>query len=213
MRRLITAGFLCLCMHTYAQFKTVYVKGEKTTCETGTCYEYKNKPAEKWKIFNGEILNFNFEEGYNYTLKVRAQKVYNAQRADSIEYWRIAKIISKTKYKIPAVVLAGKWAFVKMIYKRTETDLTKYPKLFIQFDTVNKRAGGRSFCNTFNGILTKKADSITLGKFASTRMACENGTLEEDMFQTFREVNNYKIAGKTLYLKNNDQLVFELKLL
>ncbi len=212
MRFLFSVLFLFFVLNSQSQLKTVYIKSEKTNCDKGTCYQYKTNIKKPWKTFTGEVLDFDYQDGYNYTLQIAEKKVYNPQVADTVTYWRIAKVLSKKKAIIQKASLTNKWQFIKMIYSTVETDLIAYAKIYMMFDSANNKVSGRSFCNTFSGLAEiKNTDSLTLKKFKSTMVGCDNATLEEDMFQAFRLVNNFKIIGHSLYLKNNKNIIFELK--
>lgn len=62
--------------------------------------QYKFKESDKW--MSGEnVVGFDYEEGYEYHLLVKTNKVKNPAQDQSTTYYSLVKIISKTKKDNP----------------------------------------------------------------------------------------------------------------
>lgn len=61
------------------------------------CMQYKEEGSDEWLNMYGGIEGFNYEEGYEYVIEVKREKVENPPAdASSIKYI-LVKEISKTK--------------------------------------------------------------------------------------------------------------------
>lgn len=75
---------------------------------------------------------------------------------------------------------------------------------FINFDISNAKVSGSSGCNRFIGSfdVNSHSGSIELGKLISTRMACPDMTLENDLLLALSKVKKYKKVGTQIVLCN-----------
>lgn len=69
---------------------------------------------------------------------------------------------------------------------------------FIGFDTTTGKVFGNSGCNRMMGSfdVNAKPGTISLGTIASTRMACPDMTLENNVLSALKQVKRYKKLGK-----------------
>jgi uncharacterized lipoprotein YbaY/heat shock protein HslJ len=69
------------------------------------------------------------------------------------------------------------------------------------FNSQQSRAAGFSGCNQFSGEYKLNADQLTLGRIASTMMACTEGMDIEDAFlEALQSVSRWKASGQQLEL-------------
>jgi len=74
-------------------------------------------------------------------------------------------------------------------------------KAYFEPDTVAKRIYGNAGCNNFNGRLQLSGDGgMTVSEVASTKMACEDMSLEYALMEVLKKTAGYK--------QENDTLVF-----
>jgi heat shock protein HslJ/uncharacterized membrane protein len=92
----------------------------------------------------------------------------------------------------------------------TKVDLTKYqqggPAMDIRLN--EKRVYGNAGCNRFSGSFTVDGDKLVIGPLMSTKMACENMTIEVQMLSKLSGKSmKYELTGDTLLLGEGQNLL------
>lgn len=92
--------------------------------------------------------------------------------------------------------LSGEWNIVAV----NGTDITipsEQEQPYIGFDTVNGQVFGNSSCNSMIGIFdtSATAGTIDLSNIGSTRMACPDMALEQEIFTALGKVNTYRLTS------------------
>ena len=59
--------------------------------------QYKFKESDPWMVLSERINGFNYEEGYEYILRVKVTKIKNPAQDQSGTSYSLVDIISKTK--------------------------------------------------------------------------------------------------------------------
>ncbi len=78
----------------------------------------------------------------------------------------------------------------------------------LSFRDSNSTVAGFGGCNSFGGHYDLNGDTLRFSKIFSTMKACIGGQdLEGKLFRNFDELNNYVIAGDTLYLKQDGNVL------
>ena len=92
--------------------------------------------------------------------------------------------------------LSGKWDIVAVDGKKVAVS-NGVETPYLGFDVVNGNLTGSTGCNNIMGAFstTLPAGNIDFGKVASTRMACPDMTLEQDILRALGNVKSYKGAG------------------
>ncbi|WP_298611462.1 META domain-containing protein [uncultured Thermosynechococcus sp.] len=81
---------------------------------------------------------------------------------------------------------------------------------FIEFDSANRRAGGFTGCNSFNGGYTANGPRLLFAPLATSQRLCSQELLqsvETQMLQGLSRTNRYRIQGNTLQLFEEDRLL------
>ena len=60
------------------------------------CMQVRNNETDAWSLFYQQIDGFNFEAGYNYTLRVRIDTVANPPADGSSLHFTLLDMIAKT---------------------------------------------------------------------------------------------------------------------
>lgn len=91
--------------------------------------------------------------------------------------------------------MKGEWDIVSLNGEAVKAGVAEQP--FIGFDTKEGRIYGRSGCNRILGQLdmTAAPGEISFAQMGSTRMACPNMDLENNVLQTLSGVTGYKKTG------------------
>ena len=91
--------------------------------------------------------------------------------------------------------MKGEWDIVSLNGEAVKAGVAEQP--FIGFDTEEGRIYGKSGCNRILGQLdmTAAPGEISFAQMGSTRMACPNMDLENNVLQTLSGVTGYKKTG------------------
>ncbi|HEY6064021.1 MAG TPA: META domain-containing protein, partial [Chitinophagaceae bacterium] len=85
-------------------------------------------------------------------------------------------------------------------------------KAFIKFNQSAKSAGGNGGCNVFGSSITVSGNTVSFKDIFSTKMYCEGIQQTEDaFFKQLEKVNRFVIAGKSLMLYKNNELLLEFE--
>ena len=76
--------------------------------------------------------------------------------------------------------------------------------LTLAFGT-NGTASGSAGCNTYSGAFATTGDAITFGPMASTQMACDQATMDQEtqFFAALTATKTYQVSGSTLTLRDS----------
>lgn len=90
--------------------KTIYVGPELVDCvgvAPQQCLQVKENPEDEYTLFYDTIEGFNFEEGYEYELRVREETVENPPADASSVKWTLVEEVSKTPVETPRTGAEG----------------------------------------------------------------------------------------------------------
>jgi hypothetical protein len=59
--------------------------------------QYKFKESDNWMLLGENIAGFDYEEGYEYIIRVKMTKIKNPLQDQSGVQYTLIKIVSKTK--------------------------------------------------------------------------------------------------------------------
>jgi heat shock protein HslJ len=80
------------------------------------------------------------------------------------------------------------------------------------FNMQDGKISGNDGCNNFMGIATYTSNYIKPGAIASTKMACPNATIQNDIYEVFTSENiSYRLADDVLRLYVNDAEVMAFR--
>ncbi len=196
-----------------AQKKIFYINSEQKDC-TGVgpmkCLQYKENPADGWKLMYQGINGFNYEPGYLYKIKVKQAKVPNPPADGSSIAYKLLKIISKNKdtamenrlINAPhgKYILASLW----MDGKLTNVSAKAYEMEFKK----DENQVYTKICNNISGQYTLDGNKIKFGPMRSTRMMCPDMNFETAFNQALEQVDNISYdKAKLLLKKGNDVLI------
>lgn len=92
--------FQCKTTSTISNEKTVMVASQTADC-TGVapmkCLQIKEKESDSWEMLYTNIEGFTYEPGFEYTLKIRTEKIDNPPMDSSSIKYILLKQISKVK--------------------------------------------------------------------------------------------------------------------
>lgn len=86
------------------------------------------------------------------------------------------------------------------------------PKSDVYIRFVDKvTAEGFLGCNKFNGKYVTDGADIKIGPIMSTKMACEDNSIENQFARVLEQAASYSTDDKYLYLKNDDGVLAKLE--
>lgn len=94
---LLLLPFLSSCNNTY---KTLFVAPQKVDCMGAApqkCLQIRESADQNWENFYGNIQNFDYQEGYNYKVKVQVTELENPPQDASSLVYTLIEILSKEK--------------------------------------------------------------------------------------------------------------------
>ena len=176
--------------------KTLYVAHFKVDC-VGVgpmeCMQVRETPDGDWTMFYDRIQGFDYEEGYEYELRVHTEEVANPPADASSLRWILDEVVSKTPVSAEegagAGLLVGEWALVSFsdeVLAAANTDPTQaLEALAASGEAVSiafmddGRVGGSSGCNQYTGSYTiEGGHSLSFGPLAGTRKMCPPPLME-----------------------------------
>jgi heat shock protein HslJ len=206
--------------------KTLYVAHFRVDC-VGVgpmkCMQVRDTPDGEWRMFYDQIQGFDYEEGYDYELRVRTEKVENPPADASSIRWILEEVVSKTPASSEAGagagVIAGEWTLTSFSADVLDTagadpaDALELLGSQGQGVTItfmeDGRVGGSSGCNQYTGTYAiEGGHSLSFGPLAGTRKMCPPPLmdLEKLTLQTLEAVEGvYVRGGSTLELFGADE--------
>jgi hypothetical protein len=187
------------------------------------CMQVRDTPDGEWRMFYDGIEGFDYEEGYDYELRVRTEKVENPPADASSIRWILEEVVSRTPASSEAGagagLISGEWAltsFSEAVIAAAEADPSEALGMLgsegrgvtIAF-LEDGRVGGSSGCNQYTGTYEiQGGHSLSFGPLASTRRLCPPPlmALEQLTLQTLESVEGvYVRGGTTLELYGADE--------
>lgn len=99
-----------------------------------------------------------------------------------------------------ALLSGANWKLIEVNGAAMASAMKRKP--YLKFSEDNKVAGFAG-CNGFGGNYTlKNASVIIIDNVISTKMACPDLAIENNLFRVFENTNNFIVKGDTLFLND-----------
>jgi heat shock protein HslJ len=192
------------------QLKTIYIADRLEDC-TGVaeqkCMLIKDSPEGEWSYFYDQIDGFDYEEGFEYQLRVEVHKVDNPPAdASSVKYILkevISKVPGSTRDQSGADLL-GKWKVIELNGLET---LDINPTF--EFLEDENRVAGFAGCNNYFSTYSVSGNMLKMGVAGATRKMCPEMTVEDVFLKHLDKIASYKIEGSELHLFDaEDKLLY-----
>ncbi len=171
---------------------TMYVGPELVDC-TGVapqkCMQVKENPNDDYTLFYDQIEGFNYEEGFEYELKVEVTKVENPPADASNLKYTLVEEVSKTPaagaeaadagMPVPDTLENIQWALVSYV-GADGTMMDVLPDTTITAQFADGQVSGNSGCNSYSGSYELDGSNITFGPIAGTLMACAPEIMKQE---------------------------------
>lgn len=215
MKNLIVLFALTFVIHSSAKTKTFYVADHLVDCvgvAPQKCMLIREKQTDPWSNFYGSIGGFDYEEGYEYLIKVKVTKIKNPPADGSSLKYSLVEVLRKRKTETQ-VSINNNW---KITYLKGVQELSNYPTMVI--DEKENKITGFAGCNNYFGSFQPPVNSsdspkIDLSRMAMTRKMCPDMTVESAFTKCLNEVSYYKIEdGKLSFYDNSNEILLVCEL-
>jgi heat shock protein HslJ len=190
--------------------KTLFVGPRLVDC-TGVapqkCMTVMDDPANGYQLFYGSIDGFDFEEGYDYELVVRVEKVENPPADASNLKYTLVKIVNKTPAKPtanPEVSMPTQTYKLDWYLNEQCEKISVLPGTEITLTLEDGRIAGKSGCNQYGGPVEIDGNSIKVGTLMSTMMACEENIMRQELayLAALGEAATFEMTDEALTFAN-----------
>jgi heat shock protein HslJ len=182
--------------------KTLYIGDHLIDCVgvgPQKCMLVKENSDDDFTNFYGAIEGFDYEEGYNYILKVGIETIKNPPADGSSLKYSLIKILEKEK-TTQEKQMATQW---KVISLKGIENLVENPTLL--FDEKENKVSGSASCNNFFGSYNKVNNDITFSQLGTTRKMCPDMLTERTFINNLNSVRHFKIEKDSLFLLDGNQ--------
>lgn len=186
--------------------KTLYIADHTAACGEEDCLQIKTKNKAGWSILKDSISGFNYQEGYEYKIKVKETK-------GTPRYTLLQVVNQKKTNYLPVTKLENKkWVLVSMFDSLTTLGIGD-TTIYIQLDMKAGKLSGHGVCNHLRASVKNEGSQLTFGKIGFTKMKCPSqGNILEKIIENLLEAtDSYTLKGNTLILlsQKGSYLVFK----
>ncbi|MFK7800519.1 MAG: META domain-containing protein [Anaerolineae bacterium] len=194
--------------------KTVFIGAEQVDCvgvAPQKCLLIKEDPNAEYTFFYDSIDGFEWEAGFEYELLVNIIDVENPPADASSLRYELVEIVAKTaaeSAESTALIEGVTWSLIHLVVGG-DAVVPAPAGTNIYFEIDGGTMAGNSGCNMFNGPISLDGNSVVMGPFVTTRMACmeESMAFESAILEQLAQVGAYMIDGKNLILSTADGLL------
>lgn len=189
----------------------IFIKAERKKCNSGEvekeCFMVKRKKSQPdWVFFSDEIVGFSYEEGFEYELKIKTERIKNPLLDASNVRVTLVKIVSKTKVS-DNVSLSNQWT-VWSFYAATKPVATDAYVTINEKENTFDAFGG---CNFISGNVKISGAGIKFEKNRTTIKACDDNGRESKFVKVLENATLFEINGCELYLFDGKSKILTLK--
>lgn len=183
--------------------KIIYVSDAMVNC-TGVspqkCLQIKENEKANWSSFYGKIEGFDYEEGYNYKLKVEVSTIEHPPADGASKKYILLEVLDKTK--APVSLASGSWMVTKI---KDKSDFERNPTITLTLS--QGQIHGSTSCNKFFGNVDLENNSFKVNTIGATKMMCADMGTEQLFLETLGEIVSYKIENDILKLMSANKTV------
>lgn len=188
--------------------KTVYVGPELVDCvgvAPQKCLQVKENPGDEYTLFYGQIEGFEYEEGYEYKLVVREEKIENPP-ADAPDFkWTLVEVVSKSPVQ-PTATPETPQSLESQLYtldwylSAGGEQVQVLPDTEITAEVKEGMIAGSAGCNRYSAGFQMDGDQIKIEGAITTLMACPDPIMQQEQayLETLQKAASYSISDSTL---------------
>jgi heat shock protein HslJ len=197
----------------YSCQHVLYVAPRKMDC-TGSsaqkCYLVKKDLDENWVLQYDPIIGLDYIEGFQYKIKAKRERIKNPAADGSAYQLRVTEIMEKKQVYDQPDLLGGKvWQLQSYGKQGEEQQPLEDSQITAEFNMEEQKVNGRSGCNRYFGTYKADVSKISFGPLGSTRMACEEALMDQEMvfLDILQSAGSYAIEERTLKVVGSDDRV------
>ena len=185
----------------------------KVPCEgisSQECLQIRQQGAKDWTVLYDTIEDFQYLEGYAYTLEIQATPIPNPPADASSVTYKLITIVSQrnTSNVVNGVPLLDGNFEVTTLNGR---DISEH-HLTIALDAPRKKITGFSGCNTYSLGLRQKGFQLRFSQVATTKKYCEDtASLEKEFLITYIQGDRFSLDGDILKIYDLDNQILEAR--
>ncbi len=179
------------------------------------CLQYKTNPDDEYSLFYDSIEGFEYEEGYEYELRVLVEPVQNPPADASALQYTLVETVSKTPATAAPETAVGEMMAGGSTLEGVTWTLTSYagadgaqvnvlPDSEANLTFADGQVSGTAGCNRFFGGYETDGGSLTIGQMGSTMMACPDDLMAQEaaVLAALGTVETYTISDGQLLLRD-----------
>lgn len=193
--------------------KTIYVGPTKVECEgegSQMCLLVKENPDDEYTYFYDQIEGFEYEEEYEYVLRVKEETVENPPAGGSSVKWVLVEVISKVPAEGATMLPIFEGKTWKLAYYSSEDgeEIQVLPGSKITAQFQNGQVTGNAGCNNYFGSYQVEGGTIRFTEIGSTEMFCgePEGVMEQEtlFLQLLTTSASFDVAEDQLTIADNE---------
>jgi len=189
--------------------KTIYVGPVLADCQgegPQKCMLVKEHPDDEYTYFYDQIEGFEYEDGFEYELRIRVEPVENPPADGSSIRWILVEVVSiiEGESAPPAPIEGTLWTLESLINSNGELESVQ-PGTVITAQFGDEQISGNAGCNQYFGAYTSEEDSLSITVIGFTEMYCapEEVMEQEGKYLTALEsMISYQIIADRLEIFN-----------
>ena len=221
---LITFSLILISLFAFAKIKKpiyriIYIDRKKENCNklnNETCFRYTFSKKYPYRTLITKSFHFNFEEGYEYKIKVKVLKPASESTKYQEDY-QFVQILSKTKKELDSpknesgLSISNQWilsSFPKDVLYNKPIEKNSY----FTISQNKKEINGNTGCNSFGGAVFISGNKILFSNLYQTEKYCAEIDAQEQLFmQQLMKANQFRIQGAELMLYDKEKLLMTLE--
>ncbi len=191
--------------------KTIFVASYTADCVGAApqqCYLVREDPDDEWSLFYDQIEGFDYEEGYEYELRITEETIEDPPADASSIKWTLVEVVSKTEApgaESAAGVEGVLWKLDSYVNSRGETAAV-LAGTEITAEFSEGQVSGSAGCNSYFASYEVAGSSLTISPVGATMMACEPALNEQEAqyLGALESAASYAIVEGELQITNAD---------
>jgi len=187
--------------------KTVFVGPVMVDCEgegPQKCMLVKEYFDDPYMLFYNQIEGFEYQEGFDYELRIQEQVVENPPAGGSSIRWILLEQISKTE--VGAAPIKGTLWSLESYLNNQEELVNVLPGTEITAAFEDEQVSGIAGCNQYFGAYTSEGNTLEITVIGFTEMYCapvEVMEQEGEYFSTLESAASYQVVADRLEISNS----------
>ena len=167
-----------------AMEKTIYVGPTLVDCvgvAPQRCMQVKESPEDEYTLFFGQIEGFEYQEGNEYVLLVREEKLENPPADAPDRKWVLVSLVSQAPVAaVPGVEPTAQTYTLDWYLDDSgeKTPILTGTQVTLQVD--QNQISGSAGCNSYTAQFELDGDQISIGPAITTMMACPEPVMQQE---------------------------------